>query len=65
METARYMGDNKLEKWITTFSDYKEINEVIIPAKLEAGWQLTDKYCPYAKFIISNIQLNKPQIFDK
>jgi hypothetical protein len=65
METERYIGDNKLEKWVATFSDYKEINEVIIPVKIEAGWQLKDEYCPYAKFIITNIQFNKPQIFDK
>ena len=37
METERYMGYKNLAKWTTYFFDYKQINEVIVPAKLEGG----------------------------
>jgi len=55
METERYMGYKNLAKWTTYFFDYKQINEVIVPAKLEGGCLLNSIYFPYAKFNIQKI----------
>ena len=38
METKRYMDGNRLETWIGTPSDYREINGTVIPVKIEGAW---------------------------
>ena len=63
METQRYMGDTKKEKWVNKLSNYQLRNEMLIPTDLEAGWQLEDGYFPYAKFQITDIEYNKFEPF--
>ena len=63
METLRYMGDTKKEKWVNKMSNYQLKNGMLIPIDLEAGWQLTDGYFPYARFKITNIEYNKFDLF--
>jgi hypothetical protein len=63
METERYYNNGKLEKWIGRFKDYKYINGFYIPTTMEGGWILDNVEYPYAKFYITNIEYNTPQMF--
>lgn len=63
METKRYMGDENLEEWICKAADYKEINNVRIPTKVEATWRLKTGDYSYAKFNIHLIEYDKPYKF--
>jgi hypothetical protein len=61
LETKRYMGEDSLETWIGKLSDYKEINGIIIPTKIEGIWSLRSGDFSYAKFNIKNIEYGKPE----
>lgn len=61
LETKRYMNEEKLETWIGKAGDYKEINGVVIPTKIEAIWRLKSGDFNYAKFNLKNIEYDKPQ----
>lgn len=63
IETKRYMDGNRLETWIGTPSDYREINGVVIPFKIEGGWELDSGYFAYARFILDRIDYNRPERF--
>lgn len=63
IETERYMGDANLEKWVGQLSDYKEINEVIIPTKIKALWRLKEGDFNYVNFILDKIEYEKPERF--
>ncbi len=61
VETKRYMGKDRLETWIGKSSEYKEINNIIIPTKIEAIWRLNTGDFSYAKFNLKKIEYNKPE----
>ncbi len=61
LETKRYMSKDKLETWVGKASDYKEINGVVIPTKIEAIWRLKTEDFSYAKFNLKNIEYNRPE----
>lgn len=63
METERYMGDANLEKWVGKLADYKEINGVIIPTKIEALWRLKEGDFSYVNFNLDKIEYDKPNRF--
>jgi len=63
METLRYMDTKNLETWVIKIADYKELNEVIVPTKFEVLWRLTEGDFSYAKFDITKIEYDKPEIF--
>lgn len=63
METKRYMDGNRLEAWIGTPSDYREINSTVIPVKIEGAWKLDTGYFAYARFILEDIDYNRPERF--
>jgi hypothetical protein len=56
LETKRYMSDNALETWIGKVSDYKSVNNMLIPEEIEAIWKLEGNEYPYARFRIKDIQ---------
>lgn len=58
MHAMRNMGDGPRQKWVTKLSKYQQLNGVLVPTALEAGWQLKEGYFPYAKFTISQIDYN-------
>ena len=62
VESKRYMV-NSLETWIGRFSNYKEMNGVIIPTKIEGAWKLLNEDFTYAKFNIKSIEYDKPEKF--
>ncbi len=59
LETKRSMGNNRYETWIGRAKDYKEINGVIIPSKIEAVWRLKNEDFTYAEFHIEEIEYGK------
>lgn len=63
IETERYMGDGKLEKWVGKLTNYSEINGVIIPTKIEALWRLKEGDFSYANFNVEKIEYDKPERF--
>jgi hypothetical protein len=63
METQRYMDTKNLETWVIKIADYKELNEVIVPTKFEVLWRLKEGDFSYAKFDITKIEYDKPEIF--
>ena len=63
METKRYMDGNRLETWIGTPSDYREINSTVIPVKIEGAWKLETGYFAYARFMLEDIDYNRPERF--
>jgi len=63
METKRYIDLKNLETWVIKVADYKEQNNVIIPTTFEVMWRLEKDDFSYAKFNITEIEYDKPEIF--
>lgn len=63
METKRYMDENILETWIIKASNYKPLNNVMIPINFEVLWRLEQGDFSYAKFNITEVEYNKPEKF--
>jgi hypothetical protein len=57
------MDVNNLETWVIKVSDYKELNKVFIPTRFEILWRLEKGDFSYAKFIITEIEYDKPVKF--
>ncbi len=62
-ETKRYMDGNRLEAWVGTPADYREIKGMVIPLKIEGAWNLDTGYFAYARFILDDIDYNRPERF--
>lgn len=63
METKRYMGGDNLETWIIKATNYKELNNIIIPTAFDVLWRLDKGDFSYAKFNITEIEYGKPEGF--
>jgi hypothetical protein len=63
METKRYMGDKNLETWVIKATNYKELNNVIIPTAFDVLWRLDKGDFSYAKFNVTEVEYNKPEKF--
>lgn len=63
IETERYMGEKSMETWIGKLSDYKEFDGIVIPTKIEAIWRLDSGDHSYAKFNLTEIEYNTPEIY--
>ncbi len=63
METKRYMDENNLESWVIKVSNYKEINQVVVPTSFEVLWRLEKGDFSYAKFNLRKIEYNNPEKF--
>ena len=63
METKRYMGEDNLETWVIKATNYKELNNVIIPTAFDVLWRLDKGDFSYAKFNITTVEYNKPEKF--
>ena len=63
METKRYMNEKNLETWIIKLSNYKAINEIMIPTSFDVIWRLKEGDLSYAKFNLKEIEYNKPEKF--
>ena len=63
METKRYFGEENLETWIIKATNYKELNNVIIPTVFDVLWRLDKGDFSYAKFNITEVEYDKPEKF--
>jgi hypothetical protein len=63
METKRYMGEDNLETWVIKATNYKELNNVIIPTAFDVLWRLEKGDFSYAKFNITEVEYDKPEKF--
>ena len=59
METKRYMDEVHLETWIINPTNYKEMNDVIIPCNFEVLWRLEKGDFSYARFNIQTVSFNE------
>jgi hypothetical protein len=63
METKRYMGNKNLETWIGKLSEYKLINQVLIPTIIEGAWRIAGQNHSYAIFKLKKIEYDIPEKF--
>ncbi len=64
METRRYMGKGDLQPWVAKMTNYKEINNIIVPSRAEAIWRLAGGDFSYARFHINTLQYGVAEKFD-
>jgi hypothetical protein len=63
METNRYMDEKTLATWVIKMSNYKEMNDIFIPLSFNVLWRLEKGDFSYAKFNITKIVYDNPEIF--
>lgn len=63
METKRYMDAKNEETWVIKATNYKEFNNVMIPASFDVLWRLDKGDFSYAKFNITEVEYNNPAKF--
>lgn len=56
LETRRHMGEDGAETWLGRVSDYKQVNSMMIPMRIEALWRLKGVEHSYARFNITEIE---------
>ncbi|ADL12914.1 DUF6544 family protein [Acetohalobium arabaticum] len=64
----RYMeknGEYDLETWVVSMDEYKECNGVCIPVQGAVTWQLETGDFNWFQFEITEIEYNKPVIYEK
>ena len=65
METKRFMNKESLETWIIDVSNYKKMNEIMIPTTAEVMWRLKDGDHCYAKFRVTALEYGIPAMFNQ
>ncbi len=63
METERYMDEKNLETWVIKATNYRELNNILIPSSFEVLWRLDKGDFSYAKFNISEVEYDNPERF--
>lgn len=63
LETHRYMTPERLESWIGELSDYRRINGVLIPTRIQATWKLPEGEHTYADFRVKEVDYDLPTLF--
>ncbi|MEO6903509.1 MAG: DUF6544 family protein [Bacteroidia bacterium] len=63
METKRYMGEKNLETWVIKVTNYKKLNNILIPTAFDVLWRLDKGDFSYAKFNVSQVEYDKPEKF--
>ncbi len=61
LETKRFMDKDHLETWIAKISDYKKLNDILIPTNIEVSWRLAGKDFSYARFFVKEIEYDVPK----
>jgi len=65
MQAQRFMGKEKKETWVINLSNYKEINDVLIPTDFEVLWRLKEADFSYAKFTLQQLEYDLPDSFKR
>ncbi len=63
METKRYMDKTNLETWVIKCTNYKEVNNVMVPLSFEVLWRLEKGDFSYAKFNIKKVEYDNAEMF--
>lgn len=63
METERYMDKDNLETWVIKTTNYKKLNNVLIPITFDVLWRLEKGDFSYANFNITEVEYNQPVRF--
>lgn len=63
LETKRYMDEKNLETWLIKTTNYQRFENVLIPTEFDVIWKLKKEDFSYAKFIITEVEYNKPEKF--
>ncbi len=63
METKRYMDEKNIATWVIKATNYKELNNVLIPTSFDVLWRLDKGDFSYAKFNITAVEYDKPEKF--
>jgi hypothetical protein len=59
----RFMDAEHKETWIGKMRDYREMNGITIPTKVEVVWKLKKGEFSYAKFSVKKIEYDRPEKF--
>ena len=59
------MEENRLVIWLGEFSEYKIINDILIPTSIKASWLLKEGKHTYVDFQLKEIDYNKPALFQR
>ncbi len=57
------MDEKSLETWIIKAANYKEINEILVRTNFEVLWRLEKGDFSYAKFNVTKVEYDIPQLF--
>lgn len=57
------MGDKNLETWVIKATNYKELNDLIIPTAVDVIWRLEEGDFSYAKFNVTEVEYGKAEKF--
>lgn len=63
METQRFMSESNREAWHCKFTDYREMNRIIVPTTGEVSWKLAKGDFSYAKFKVEKMVYDRPEKF--
>ena len=63
METRRYMGEDNLETWVIKATNYRDLNNILIPTSFDVLWRLDKGDFSYAKFNVTEVEYNNPEKF--
>lgn len=63
LETKGYMDEKTLATWIIKISEYKELNNIVVPTSFDVLWRLETGDFSYARFKITDIEYNIPELF--
>ncbi len=55
LETKRYMSSDRMENWTGRLGNYRSVNGMMIPMKIEATWILEEGEHTYARFHVQKI----------
>ncbi|MGB3781263.1 MAG: DUF6544 family protein [Tunicatimonas sp.] len=58
LETKRYLTADRLETWIGELADYRRINNVLVPTRIQATWKLAEGDHTYVDFRVKAIAYN-------
>lgn len=63
METKRFMDAEDKETWVGKMAEYKVVESITIPTKVEVVWRLEKGEFSYAKFNVNKIEYDRPEKF--
>jgi len=63
MRYAIERGRSELRPWFGEMGDFRLESGLLVPHRMEAGWQLPGGPFPYARFIVERVEYDRPEPF--